>query len=54
MLRTNDSTEFSALGKQVAMLAWAQLPIEKRRELHRKVAERQQQQALNPKTGTNA
>jgi hypothetical protein len=54
MLRTNDSTEFSALGKQAATLAWLQIPIDKRRALHRKVAKRQQQQAPAQTAGTNA
>lgn len=51
---TNASAHFSALGREAAIVAFMQIPVEKRRELARKVEQRQQQQALNQKAGTDA
>jgi hypothetical protein len=54
MPNTNVNDHCRALGQQAAMLGWLQIPVEKRRALQQRIAKRQQQHAINQKTGTQS
>lgn len=54
MPNTNVSEHSKSLGQQAAILGWLQIPVAKRQAVLKRIAERQQKQAINQNTGTQS